>query len=203
MAYATVAELASHLGLSDAINQSGQMVDATRNARYQLALDTATSMIDQDTGRVFTSTVATKALMSSGETLLMVPDLVSVSTLKVDGDGDGTYETTLAAADYELLSFNETHSGWPYQAIQRIDDHWPLPSWGGRRKLVQIAGTWGWSAVPSAIKQACLIMAARQVARGNASLGVQGVSDFGPFSIRNNDPDYANLIGPYRLMGIA
>lgn len=203
MAYATVAELAAHLGLSDAITPSGQMVDAARNARYQLALDTASAMVDQDTGRVFTSTVATKTLMSAGEQLLVVPDLVSVTSIKVDEDGDGVFEETLTATDYELGSFNETHAGWPYQWINRIDDYWPIPVWGGRRKLVQINGTWGWSAVPTPIKQATLLMAARQVARGNASLGVQGVSDFGPFSIRNSDPDYVALIRPYTAMGIA
>ena len=203
MAYATVAELAAHLGLSDAITPSGQMVDAARNARYQLALDTASAMVDQDTGRVFTSTVATKTLMSAGEQMLVVPDLVSVTSIKVDEDGDGVFEETLAATDYELLSFNETHAGWPYQAINRIDDVWPIPVWGGRRRLVEVAGTWGWASVPVPIKQACLIMAARQVARGNASLGVQGVSDFGPFSIRNSDPDYIALIRPYTAMGIA
>ena len=203
MAYATVAELAAHLGLSDAITASGQMVDASRNARYQLALDTASAMVDQDTGRVFTSSTATKTLMSSGETLLLVPDLISVTTLKVDEDGDGVFEETLTTADYELISFNETHAGWPYQAVQRIDDVWPIPVWGGRRKLVQIAGTWGWSAVPTAIKQATILMAARQVARGNASLGVQSIPDLGGFGIRNTDPDYVALIAPYRRMGVA
>lgn len=203
MAYATVAELAAHLGLSDAITPSGQMVDAARNARYQLALDTASAMVDQDTGRVFTSTVATKTLMSAGEQLLVVPDLVSVTSIKVDEDGDGVFEETLTAADFELISFNETHAGWPYQAINRIDDFWPIPVWGGRRRLVEVVGTWGWASVPMPIKQATLLMAARQVARGNASLGVQGVSDFGPFSIRNTDPDYVALIRPYSVVGIA
>lgn len=203
MAYATISELAAHLGLADSITASGQMVDASRNARYQLALDAATAMVEQDTGRVFTSTAATKQLMSAGETLLVVPDLVSVTTIKVDEDGDGVFEETLTAADYELGSFNETHAGWPYNWINRIDDFWPIPVWGGRRKLVEITGTWGWSSVPTPIKQATLLMAARQVARGNASLGVQGVSDFGPFSIRSNDPDYQALISPYKVMGVA
>ena len=202
MAYATVAELAAHLGLSDAITPSGQMVDATRNARYQLALDTASAMVDQDTGRVFTSTVATKNLTSNGGARLLIPDLVSATTVKADDDGDGFYETTIAASGYELGSFNETHAGWPYQWLTRLDDTWPTPDFAGRTKLVQIAGTWGWASVPSAIKQATLLMAARQVARGNASLGVQGVSDFGPFSIRNTDPDYVALIAPYKVIGV-
>jgi hypothetical protein len=203
MAYATVAELAAHLGLSDAITPSGVMVDAARNARYQLALDVASTAIETDCGRVFTSASATKTLISKGGYVLPVPDLVSATTIKTDEDDDGIFETTLLAVDYELGSWNELRTDWPYEWVNRIDDQWPIPTPGGRRKLIEITGTWGWSSVPNPIKQACLLMAARQVARGNASLGVQGVSDFGPFSIRSTDPDYQALIGPYKIVGVA
>lgn len=203
MAYATISELAAHLGLSDAITPSGVMVDTARNSRYQLALDTASTAIESDTGRVFTSTTATKSLISRGGYILHVPDLVSVTTIKTDEDDDGIFEETLLATDYELGTWHEAQTVWPYEFVNRIDDQWPIPTPGGRRRLIQITGVWGWPSVPAPIKQATLLMAARQVARGNASLGVQGVSDFGPFSIRNTDPDYQALVAPYRITGVA
>lgn len=72
------------------------------------------------------------------------PDLVSLTTVKVDDDGDGTYETTLT----EDTDF----SGWPYnrrpnQPIQALDllpfstrRAWPVAARG-----VQVVGMLGYS----------------------------------------------------------
>jgi hypothetical protein len=201
-AYADVSELANYLGLADNF-AAGQMRTSGQQAKFEQALETASRLIDQDTSRTFEATAATKQIACNGGDTLIVPDLVSVTTLKVDDDADGTFEVTLTAADYELNSWNETDSRWPYEFIVRLDTWWPRQSWAGRRRLVEIAGTWGWSAVPAEIKQATLILAARLVQRSNAALGVQGVSDFGPFSIRTNDPDYQHLISRFVKVGVA
>jgi len=201
MAYATAAELVEHLSLGDNLS-AGILVSAEKTARLELALDAATTHIEDDTDRVFTSSTATKQLKSDGGDILRVPDLVSVSSLKIDDDADGTYETTLTSADYELNNWHENVSGWPYEYVVRVDDCWPCVT-NGRRRLVEITGVWGWPAVPKTVKQACLIEAARLFQRANAALGVQGFSDFGAFSVRNNDPDYQSLIAPYRKHGLA
>lgn len=203
MAYATVAELAEYLGLSDNLS-AGVLASTEKTTRLSLALDAATTHIDNDTGRTFSSTTATKYLTPDGGYELQVPDLVSVTTLKVDEDYDGTYEKTLSpSTDYELNKFHESVSAWPYEYIVRLDSWWPLPYTNGRRKLVEIVGVWGWAATPEPIKQACLLLAGRLFQRANAVMGVQGFSDFGAFSVRNNDPDYRALIDTYRKPGIA
>lgn len=200
--YASVSDLANYLGLADNF-AAGQMRTSGQQLKFEQALDTASRLIDQDCGRTFASSTATKRLACDGGDTLLVPDLVSVTTLKVDDDADGIYENVLTAADYELNTWNETDTRWPYEFIVRLDTWWPRRNWAGRRRLVEINGTWGWSTVPAEIKQATLILAARLVQRSNAALGVQGVSDFGPFSIRTNDPDYQHLISRFVKIGVA
>lgn len=202
MAYATVAELATHLGAQDLLAGSTMPSDA-KNARWESILDAASRAVDQDCGRSFASRTATKTFAPDGGTMLRLPDLVSVTTLKVDADGDGTYETTLTTADYELGTWHDLDERWPYEYAVRLGTSWPQPYSGTRRLLVQINGTWGWSAVPAEIKQATLLIAARLVQRSNSALGVQGVTDFGPFSIRNTDPDAVHLIAAFRKMVVA
>lgn len=202
MAYATTEQLMEHLGWSEGgAGVTGGRGDVT--AKLQRALDAATQQIVNDCGRDFTNRTATKAFVSDGGYELHVPDLVSVTTLKVDDNADGTYETTLTTDDYELNTWHEQDERWPYEYIVRLDSCWPIPLIGGRRRLVQIVGTWGWSSVPAEIEQATLIAAARLVGRANSPLGVQGTADFGPVFMRNTDPDYMALIAPFRKLVVA
>jgi hypothetical protein len=199
VAYATVAELTEYLGLTANL-YGGTVVTTERTARLAQAIDAATAHIEQDTGRVFTSTTATKRLTCDGGDVLLIPDLVSVTTLKVDDNADGVYEITLTTSDYELNTYHETQAGWPFEYIVRLDDSWPIRTYAGRRRLVEIVGVWGWSAVPTPIKQACLLLSARLVQRSNAALGVQAMGDLGGFGIRSSDPDYDRLVSPYRII---
>ena len=205
MSYATVAELAEHLGLSENV-AGGRVVDSNRTARYQLALDAATQAIRNDTGRDFAAGTAGTAKIIpvfTSSSVLPIPDLVSATEVKVDDDYDGTYETTLTTTDYELSSWHANDEAWPFEIITRLSAYWPCSPVGGRSRLVKITGTWGWAAVPAPIQQACLLLAARHLQRGNSPAGVQGVAEFGAFTIRSSDPDYWALIGPYRKPGIA
>jgi hypothetical protein len=203
VAFATVEQLTEHVGLSENGGGLSAMRDDV-NAKMERALDAATRQIVNDCGRDFAPRASlAKTLVSDGGDILHVPDLVSVSTLVVDDNADGTFETTLTAAKYELNTWHELDERWPFEYIVRLDANWPTPSARGRRRLVKITGTWGWSAIPDEIEQACLIAAARLLGRGNSPLGIQGTADFGPVFLRNSDPDYARLIAPFRKVGIA
>jgi len=189
MAYATVNELLDRMGHPTATN-------AAMLARLESALDAATTAIDRDTGRTFSPIIATKLFAADDPTVLPVPDLVSVTTLTVDDDDDGVFETTIAASGYELDTFS-TVDGWPYEMISLLDRSWP--SAGRRRRRIQIAGSWGWSAVPAPINQACTLLASRVAKRSSAAVfGVESFGDAGAAMIRTNDPDYRHLIGPYQ-----
>jgi hypothetical protein len=198
MAYATVPELAEHLGWTENV-YAGTVVSSEMTAKMTRILSAASDVVDRDTKRVFTvSSSQTRDLMSYGGDLLWVPDLVSVSAIVVDDNADGTYETTLAAADYQLHQTFNAPADWPYEYIARFDDYWPRPEYSDRlRKVIRITGVWGWAAVPDAIKQATLLLAARHLQRGQSALGFQALQDFGGFGIRSTDPDYLMLIDRY------
>jgi hypothetical protein len=122
-------------------------------------------------------------------------DLVSVTTLKTDETGDGTFETTWTASDYQLLPFDRP-AGYPAEAVEAIAGR-PFPirhGRVGRRDRIQIVGVWGWEAVPAVVNQACLIKANRVFGRHQAVYGVAGVNEFGPIRILPGDNDVIDLL---------
>lgn len=135
-------------------------------------------------------------------------DLVSVTSVKED-DGTGTFATTLSASDYVLEPVGAATVGveaWPYTAIRRLGASFPTASRPDERPdQVQITGTWGWPAVPDAVKQACRIQVARIFKRADSPLGVAGFGEFGVVRLSRLDPDVVDLLAPYRLVvgGIA
>lgn len=194
MAYATVDELLDRMGHPTATNDA-------LIARLESALDAATTAIELDTGRTFTATTATKTFGATHHRELRVPDLVSVTTLKVDDNDDGTFEITISASGYELDTFRTT-TGWPYEVVRLIDRNWPCG--GRRRRRIEIAGSWGWSAVPAPINQACTLLAGRIAQRSSTAIfGTQSFGDLGAAPIRTNDPDYMHLILPYTTPQVA
>lgn len=75
---------------------------------------------------------------------LVVDDLLSVSSLKTDLDGSGTFGTTWAVGDFALAPYNNQSLAQPrpYWRIERLllGANWfPI-----RGRGVQITGTWGW-----------------------------------------------------------
>lgn len=100
-------------------------------------------------GRQMHSTTETRYFDGDGFTYLYVNDLISITTLKFDEDGDGTYAETLATTDYWLWPDNR-QSGY---AARRIDlnpegDYSSFPV--GRRRI-QIVGKWGHSEILEAV----------------------------------------------------
>lgn len=112
--------------------------------------------------------------------------LTAITTLKVDGDDDGTYETTWTAADYQLEPLNgigdDGAPGWPYNRVRAIGGvTFPCSSYG--RATVQIVGTFGWAAVPDNVRLATIITAAWLWTNKASPSGVQ-VTEFGPVQVR-------------------
>jgi hypothetical protein len=197
MAYCSADEVLARMGHPAATS-------ADLLARIVDAIPSAQAQIDSDTGRPsgFEPSTATRTFRSLGYgDVLTLPDFTAITTLKVDDDDDGVFETTIAASGYELGRMSD-RVAWPYDSITLLDRNWP---YGGRRQYrVEIAGTWGWAAVPSPINQACSLMAARLAQRSKHALfGTESLGDVGAAMIRNNDPDYLRLIGPYRVPQVA
>ena len=197
MAYATVDEVLTRMGHDGS-------TDPVLRANITAALDAASATIDGDTGRSFSQEVGGVKVFgapSPSTASLRVPDLVSVSALKVDDTDDGSFETTIASSGFELDTLH-TSSGWPFDQVRLLDRGWP--SGGRRRRRIEITGTWGWAAVPAAVRDACILLTVRVAQRAHlAAFGVQEIGELGGAFIRAKDPDYHHLLGRYTRVAVA
>ena len=134
-------------------------------------------------------------------------DLTEITSLATDTSGDGTFETTWSAADYELLPLNPLAApeAQPWTSIRSTGNKvFPFLSTAvgetGRSARVQITGKWGWPAIPDPVTQACLIKAARIFTRKDTPQGEAGWAEFGTISVDSaEDREVIGLLDGYRL----
>lgn len=185
------------------LNLTGQTAfDDDLNA----SLSSASRGIDGACGRRFwpdANSSQVRAYTPDSSRRLMIDDLITLTSLKVDQDGDGTYEETwTSGTDFVLEPLNGAVSDpvWPYESI--------LARKNGRRYFpcdveagVQVTGKFGWPAVPSEIVTATSVLAgklfkrAREAPFGIVSFG--GADSAAAMRIARTDPDVANLISGY------
>jgi len=109
-----------------------------------------------------------------GDVVLLISDLVTLTSLKVDEDGDGTHETTWTLdTDFVLQPANAALEGRPYNRVQLLSQE-------GRRfpryvNAIEIVGTFGWAATPVQVKQAAKILATRLVKRVDTPYAIMTV----------------------------
>lgn len=191
--YSTLSDLKAYLSITD-VNSDQQLLRV---------LEAASLWIDSYTGRVFAKDAAdtTRTFYPNNDGTVSVPDLVSVTSLKTDSQGNHGFNTTLTVnTDYELLPLD----GPPYDTV-RI---WPTSSKSfAPGRLVQIVGKFGYAVgtgAPAAVQQACLILAARYFKRAEAPFGILQTVDLGQFTrISKEDPDVISLLAPYRVSWVA
>lgn len=192
--YCTLAEVKSALRISDSADDS----------LLEKAIEGASRRIDGYTGRFFYQQTATIQLYARDIYALQLQnDLVSITTLKTDDEGDGTFNTTWTAnTDYQLQPLNAVLQSRPYNRIVAVGGKtFPimiLPDLPG----VEINGVWGWSAIPNDVREACVLLSMRGFARYNAALGVVGFADMA-IQVRSVDPDVRDLLSPYVQYGVA
>ena len=180
-----------------------RVTDSTDDTLLENAVEGASRRIDGYTGRFFYQQAATVTFYTQDSYALPIPDLVSVTTLKTDDDGNGTYETTWTAnTDYVLNPTDTARLSRPYRRVVATGGKtFPLTTTPALA-LVQLNGTWGWPSVPDDVREACILLAARGFARYNAALGVLGFADMA-IQVRSVDPDVRDMLNPYRLLGVA
>lgn len=138
-------------------------------------------------------------------------DIGSITDLviKTDAGGDGTYETTWSASDYQLYPVNAPYAfpePEPWTEIRAVGTKtfpWLVNTWLTRFDRVQITAKWGWPAVPDAVTQAALIKASRLFHRKDSPQGIAGFGEFGPVRLaRGEDADVMSLLNPYRRVPV-
>lgn len=112
---------------------------------FQLLL--AASVLTEDhCNRHFYTLTTTRRFDGPGGATLLVPDLISVTTLKSDDDDDGTYEATWATTDYQLLPLNANpteHWGSPYQVLRALKRGTKQQFAVGQARF-EVVGLWGY-----------------------------------------------------------
>lgn len=186
--YCTLAEVKAALRLTD--NNDDVLLEN--------AIEGASRRIDGYCGRFFYQKAATVDLFTRFPYYLPIPELASSTlTLSTDDNGNNTFSTTWSASDYLLEPTDTALTGLPYTKIVAIGSKtFPL-FFDPDRPSVRLAGTFGWSAIPDDVREACVLLAMRGFARYNSALGVVGFADMA-IQVRAVDPDVRDLLMPYR-----
>jgi uncharacterized phiE125 gp8 family phage protein len=185
-AYVTTADLKSYLRIGD----TGD------DAQLDLAIEAASRAIDRATNRQFGAVAATEerrytaAYDRRRRRWVVEVDDVMNATMTVTGDAgeiDG----------YDLEPINAAQLGRPWTHVAVRSDSAVQPT--DTEHGVTVDAVWGWSAVPAAIEQACLLQASRIHARRTSPYGVAGSPELGSELrlLARVDADVAVTVGPY------
>ena len=194
MSYATLAEFKSAIGIGTA--------DTTDDGALQSVLDATDALIDNYTDRRqgFGTASETRYYTAQDFQYVLTDDLVSVSSLTTDDNGDNTYETTwTAGTDYVFAPANNALDGWPYTSIE-VSVTWPKNFPKNVYRGVKVIGVFGWPSVPSAVKQAAIIQAGAVWSSRTSPFGVIGSQDLGGIlrQTRALHPESQVLLEQYR-----
>lgn len=168
---------------------------STASARDAIDLEEASRAIDaicRQPAGYFAAASATKLfdVPVGGAARVWVPPLQSITTLKTDEDGDGTYEVTWATTDYRLYPL----AGPPYTEIRVNAEagRYRFPPGDAR---LQIVGPWGETAsgAPLPIQKATRLLAWRWNKRVNTPEGIaQGSATM--MAMGEQDPDIMSIL---------
>lgn len=191
--YCTAAELKSNLRIPDAADDT----------EIGLAITAASRAIDHATNRQFGVTTSQARLYTARwdkgwcRWVIDTDDIASgTPTVAVDDNDDQVFDK--AITDFRLAPVNEDEKARPWTQIVVNADSVNKPTTA--RDAVQVTALWGWSAVPTTIKQATITQAARFYYRREAPFGVAGSPSVGS-EIRllsQVDPDVAVMVRSFR-----
>jgi hypothetical protein len=171
------------------------------DADITVALSAASRAIDKAAGRRFwvdANANSVRYYTPDDPWRLSVDDLVTITSLKTDDAGDGTFENTWTVnTDYvaEPLNAVTDSEPWTHLSVHPMGRY----LFPGFPRSVELTGKFGWPAVPAEIRQATTIAAhrllrrAREVPFGVAGIGLDGSA----VRIVSQDPDVAALVAPY------
>ena len=192
-------------------------IDSTNHVNdlsMELAIETAGQEISDYCGREFVrATGQTRYYSAQHATCLLTDDILAITALRTDDDGNGSFETTWSSTAYLLAPFNAAAGVYPAPYTHLLVPSYSSGVFPCISRGVQIVGDFGYAtAVPPIVKKACLFQAARSYRGGAAPFGTVGGRDFGQ-SFQSQGPENTAAIGlhpwvrrmldPYRRRVIA
>lgn len=191
--YCTTAELKAQLRITDSADDTALGVAITAASR---AIDLRCNRQFGLTGSAVARVYTFKGECIEGRAALAVDDLQTTTGLAValDLDSDGDWEQTITnGSDFDLWPWNASAEGKPWtHLVVRPTAVSGLPC---EARGIQVTGNWGWSAVPTLVKQACLIQASRFFVRRDSPYGIAGNPESGELRLLSRlDPDVAMML---------
>ena len=179
--------------------------DTADDTQLGLAIAAASRAIDQACDRQFgvLTTAAARYYTARWDVRrcrwrVAIEDLMSTTGLvvAVDSAADETYADTVTA--YRLEPVNAAADGRPWTDLVVSPSSTVQPSC--LEHGVRVTALWGWSAVPPAVEEACLLQASRLLSRRDSPHGVAGSPETGSEVrlLARLDPDVAVALRPYR-----
>ena len=124
-------------------------VDLNEGDRQELEriLETASRDVNIFCRTQFFSELATVILDGKGSADLIIPDLLAITTIKLDENRDRTFETTLATTDYILWRPNvdRPYTTLPRRRISMDRINGDFSRFVDQERLVEIVGEWGYT----------------------------------------------------------
>lgn len=182
--------------------------DTFDDSLIEIAIESASREIDGYCERRFVSETATRLYIPTDSFLVDIDDLQALTTLKTSPDGDA-FSVTWSDTDYQLEPLNGLAGGLvtPYTRLRAIGEYL-FPIWDPRNvnaheATVQLTGVFGWPSIPTAVRQACIILSMRLFKRLDSPLGAVGMGDIGVIRVSRFDSDIESLLSPFRKVRMA
>jgi len=191
--YCTLKEIKAALRVTDSID----------DPLLSMAVESASRLIDSYTSRTFFATSSsTRLFVPSDNFVCEIDDAIAVSLVEVDDDsGWQTWQTSYYQTE-PLNGVVDGLTGFPITRLRAIDDLLFVKL--AEQATVRVTATWGFAAVPMAVKQATIIQGSRIYKRLDSPLGVAGFGDLGAIRVSSRlDPDVAQLVDPYKKVRFA
>lgn len=198
--YVTLAELKSFLRITDAAD----------DVELGFAITAASRAVDQHTNRQFGKAASAEVRYYGGVqdsyqgAVYPCDDLMDTTGLVVRGWNSATkaYDRVFTyTVDFAFAPTNNPAKSLPWEELyfntSHFSDSSPYP--GGFNGL-QVTARWGWSAVPTSVKEATLLQAARIFTRRHSPYGVAGSPEMGNELrlLSKVDPDVAVILRPVK-----
>jgi len=201
--YATLTEIKTFLSISDNVDDT----------LLEGMVEAASRSIDRIANRRFylDANASARAYRVSSPVILYTDDIGTTSGLvvKIDEDGNGTFETTLTLnTDYIMDPLTALDLGRPYTQVTMVTASQSFPIFpglfqNGLRPGVQVTARWGWPSVPDDINQACLILTADLYKRKDSPGGILGLGDLGAIRMSPLGRDVTAMVRAYRKETLA
>lgn len=167
--YATVGELRSYKRIDKTID----------DVELGLAISSASRTIDTATGRQFGNTGGTQTRTyrvhwncEEGLWLAVIDDVMTLTGFVVTVDG-----APVAGGDYELRPLNADLDGEPWWQLYL--ERATSPTLGRGPGRVAVTATFGWTAVPTTIHEACMLQASKFFVDRTMPHGIAGSPELG------------------------